>query len=84
MRAVGIRVWATKFAFVVLDGDEQVPPSVLGSGHGPIPEDQLGPLRLAWIYREVTEVIARHGVEIVAVRITEPTARNADVLRSEG
>ncbi len=82
MRALGIRLWANKLGFVVLD-DSSDPPTVVDQWHGPMAKNAAGPERLEWVRREVAQAIERNNVDRVAVRVCEPTARKQDPLRAE-
>ena len=82
MRALGVRLWADKLSFVVLD-DSEDPPTVVDRWHGPMAKNATGPERLEWVRREVAQAIERNSADVVAVRVCEPTARKHDPLRAE-
>ena len=59
MRTIGIRLWASKLAFVALEDGDGFIPTVVERWHGPMPKDMTGPERLDWVYRETSGAIAR-------------------------
>ena len=81
MRAMGVRLWADKMAFVVLectDGSERV----VTAWNGKMPPE-LGPERLDWLYHEIEVAVRQHHPTFIGIRVTEPGARGSDDLRAE-
>lgn len=80
MRVVGVRAWAAKLAYVVLDGEPGAPNTV-DRWHGPL--IGVGAQRLLWARDEVVGLVRRQQPDVIGFRGIETMARNPDSARVE-
>jgi hypothetical protein len=82
MLVVGVRCTKDKPDWAVVQGHERASASVVEHHQVTIPAGQRGE-QLAWVRKEVQELLERHAVEGVAVRVAEGGGQSVSLGRSE-
>jgi hypothetical protein len=81
MAVIGFRCYHSSLAVVVLDGSS-ADPILIDHVHVSMPSDAR-PSQLAWLRKEVREIVARVSPELVAYKAPEGSARTRDLGRAE-
>jgi len=82
MLAVGVRCTKDKLDWAVVDGARRASASLIEGRQVTIPAGQRGE-QLAWVRKEVLELLERHAVEAAAVRVAEGGGQSVSLGRSE-
>jgi hypothetical protein len=77
---IGFRSFPDGFAYVVLEGT-QSEPQVLGKDRLCLPEKQCWSARLAWVRKQLSEILLQFAPDAACVRTIEPIARKKSVKR---
>jgi hypothetical protein len=82
MLVVGVRCTKDKLDWAVVDGADRASASVIERRQVTIPARHRGE-QLAWVRKEVLELLERHAVEAAAVRVAEGGGQSVSLGRSE-
>jgi hypothetical protein len=79
---VGIRCTKNSLDWVVIDGADRVSATELERNKALAPAGDRG-AQLAWVRQEVLELLDRHQVDVVALRVNETGGQSISLDRSE-
>jgi hypothetical protein len=79
---VGLRCTKDSLDWVILDGVDRVTATVSERNKASAPAGERG-AQLAWVRQEVLELLDRHQVDVVALRVNETGGRSISLDRSE-
>lgn len=82
MKSIGFRCWKDRFAFVVLEGTQEAP-TLVAKELRRSPQNVSRPEFLAWVRRNVYEILTAHLPDAVSFRAHEPVSRMKDLHRAE-
>lgn len=82
MKSLGIRCWNDKFSYVILTGTQEEPEEV-ESNQLNLPNNRSRPQQLAWLRKEIHELLDKHEISIGCFKATEPISRSKDPKRGE-
>jgi Holliday junction resolvasome RuvABC endonuclease subunit len=82
MIALGVRCTKDSLDWAVVDGTQRHLASVIEQRKVTVPAGNRGG-QLAWVRKEVLELLERHSVEAAAVRVAEAGGRSVSLGRSE-
>jgi Holliday junction resolvasome RuvABC endonuclease subunit len=79
---LGVRCAKENLDWAVVEGDQRGTSSVAEQRKVSIPDGQRGD-QLAWVRKEVMELLERHALEAAAVRVAEPGGQSVSLGRAE-
>jgi Holliday junction resolvasome RuvABC endonuclease subunit len=82
MLVAGVRCTKDKLDWAIVEGDERASASVIERRQVTIPAGQRGE-QLAWVRKEVLEILERHALKAAAVRVAEGGGQSVSLGRSE-
>jgi Holliday junction resolvasome RuvABC endonuclease subunit len=82
MRTVGVRCTKDRIDWAVVDGDQRSSASLVDRDLVSIPPGERGE-QLAWVRKEVQELMERFAVDAVAIRVAESGGQSVSLGRSE-
>jgi len=77
---IGFRVFPDGFAYVVLAGT-QSEPEVIAKDRVDVPENQSWPACLAWVRKQVSEILHKFNVDGACIKKIEPKAKSKSAER---
>ncbi len=80
---IGFRAFSDGFAYVVLGGTQAAPEPV-ANDYLAFPENETWSRRLAWLRRELIEILERHSVVAAALKAIERNAQRVSRERLQG
>ena len=80
MSVIGFRSFTDGFAFVVLDGT-QGSPTLITHGRLTFPKNHEWSSSLAWLRRQVIEILDQHKPSAASIKCIEPIAKKKSVER---
>ena len=82
MIVLGVRCSKENLDWVVIEGDQRGMAAVAEQRKVSIPDGHRGD-QLAWVRKEVMELLERHALEAAAVRVAEPGGQSVSLGRAE-
>ncbi|MBL7107233.1 MAG: hypothetical protein ISS77_06475 [Phycisphaerae bacterium] len=71
---IGIRSFVDGFAYVILDGT-QSEPEILSTDRISLPENHSWPACLAWIRKQIAEILQKYDIEAACIKAIESMAK---------
>lgn len=77
---IGFRAFTDGFAYVVLQGT-QSEPEVLSKDRLSLPKNHSWPACLAWVRKQLSEILLQFGVDSACIKTIEPMAKKKSAQR---